>query len=138
MKDEWHSSSINTAQCFEHRGLFTIVLDKDVPVAIPRLRGMAHVGNLIRVPQGAVKKSLQPDFLITVAGGESFMLPEGAVREIRDADGEIICVRQEEESVLPPFSSFGERRHLYPHTNPLRLIGVGVYRCDGKKCPRGG
>lgn len=91
MSDDWYTHSINTAQCFEHRGFFTITLDEEFPVFVPKCRGVSRVGNLIRVPQGVVAKTLRPFFRISVAGGESFNLPEDAVLEIRDADGAVLC-----------------------------------------------
>lgn len=96
----WRTHSINTAECFEYRGFFTITLTDDVPIVVPRLRGLARVGNLIRVPNGTVKKSLQPNFLITVPGENPFSLLQEAVREIRDADEEPICTLKEEGEAL--------------------------------------
>ena len=123
MNNEWHTHSINTVECFAYRGFFTIVLDKDVPVAVPRLRGMAHVGNLIRVPKGEVKKSLRLGFFITVSGEESFSLPEESVREIRDADGELICVQRKRKPSAALLRR-GEGRHFH-RNNGKKSVASG-------------
>ena len=103
-ENSWCTHSINTAECFEYRGSFVVVLDASRETFVPRVRGMCRVGNLIRVPRGAVKKPLAPYFIITVSDSEPFSLPADAVREIRDEDRELICIRAKgEECVLPPF-----------------------------------
>ena len=103
-ENNWYTHSVNTAECFEYRGFFVVVLDASREIFVPRLRGMCRIGNLLHVPKGTVKKPLAPEFIVTVDECEPFSLSADAVREIRDEDGELICIRAKgEECVLPPF-----------------------------------
>lgn len=83
----------NTAVCFVHSGFFTIKLDVNSGMLVPRCKGLSRIGNLIRVPFGEIKKTLLPEFFITVAGGVQFKIPADAVLEVRDENGEVICFR---------------------------------------------
>lgn len=83
----------NTADCFAHFGFFTIKLDVNISVLVPRCKGLSRVGNLVCVPLGEIKKTLQPEFFVTVADGVRFTIPAVAVIEIRDENNETICAR---------------------------------------------
>lgn len=125
-RDHWYTCSINTTECFAYTGFFTMTVDVEATVRVPRLSGMSRVGNLIRVPRGEVRRiPLPQEFVITV-NRQSFTLPVEVVREIRDAGGEILCIRQKQEVADRAPSRFARR------------IRDGVFLRDGRKCQFGG
>ena len=118
-ENNWYTHSVNTAECFEYRGFFVVVLDASREIFVPRLRGMCRIGNLLHVPKGTVKKPLAPEFIVTVGACEPFSLPAAAVREIRDENRELICIRVKGEESIHRLFRFGKGRRFYDNTNYL-------------------